>query len=166
VGIALLQIPVTRLLTRYRRTRAAALGGGVFCVAFLSFAALGLISARTPVLIGVFAATLLFTLGELLHGATASALVASTAPEATRGRHLAVYQLSWAIPTALAPAVLTGLLQLSPTGMWLLLAAGVAGSALALVRLEPKLPAQAVRAEAAAEPTVVKEEAGPRAPQS
>lgn len=179
VGIALLQIPVTRLLTGYRRTRVAALGGVVFCVAFLSFAALGLISARTPVLIGVFAATLLFTLGELLHGATASALVASTAPEATRGRHLAVYQLSWAIPTALAPAVLTGLLQLSPTGMWLLLAAGVAGSALALVRLEPRLPAQAVRAGAAVEPTeqvepveavVEKEEesglAGPRAPQA
>ncbi|MBZ6295930.1 MFS transporter [Streptomyces olivaceus] len=145
VGIALLQIPVTRFLTRYRRTRVAALGGAVFCAAFLSFAALGLISARTPVLIGVFAATLLFTLGELMHGATTSALVASAAPEATRGRHLAVYQLSWAIPTALAPAVLTALLTLSPTGMWLLLAFGIAGSALTLIRLEPRLPERAVR---------------------
>ncbi len=115
VGIALLQIPVTRVLTNYRRTRAAALGGAVFCVAFLSFAALGMVSAGTPVLIGVFVATALFTLGELLHGATASALVASTAPEATRGRHLAVYQLSWAIPTALAPAVLTALLDGLPS---------------------------------------------------
>jgi MFS family permease len=171
VGIALLQIPVTRLLTRYRRTRVAALGGVVFCVAFLSFAALGLVSAETPVLIGIFAATLLFTLGELLHGATASALVASTAPEATRGRHLAVYQLSWAIPTALAPAVLTGLLQLSPTGMWLLLAVGVAGSALTLIRLEPRLPAQAVRPTAPdPEPETEEEEelglAGPRSRQA
>ncbi len=148
VGIALLQIPVTRLLTRYRRTRVAALGGMVFCAAFLSFAALGLVSARTPVLIGVFAATLLFTLGELMHGATTSALVASAAPEATRGRHLAVYQLSWAVPTALAPAALTALLTLSPTGMWLLLAFGVAGSALTLIRLEPRLPERAVRPDA------------------
>ncbi|MEU9092886.1 MFS transporter [Streptomyces sp. NPDC087901] len=148
VGIALLQIPMTRLLTRYRRTRVAALGGMVFCAAFVSFAALGLVSARTPVLIGVFAATLLFTLGELMHGATTSALVASAAPEATRGRHLAVYQLSWAVPTALAPAALTALLTLSPTGMWLLLAFGVAGSALTLIRLEPRLPERAVRPDA------------------
>ncbi|MGW4040930.1 MFS transporter [Streptomyces sp. NPDC004778] len=145
VGIAVLQIPVPRLLTRSRRTRVAALGRAVFCAAFLSLAALGLIAARTPVLIGVFAATLLFTLGELMHGATASALVSSAAPETTRGRHLAVYQLSWATPTALAPAVLTALLTLSPTGMWLLLAFGAAGSALTLIRLEPRLPERAVR---------------------
>lgn len=146
VGIALLQIPVTRVLTRYRRTRAAALGIAVFCVAFVSFAVLGVAAAGTIVLIGVFAATALFTAGELMHGATASALVASAAPEATRGRHLAVYQLSWAVPTALAPAVLTALLTLSPAGMWLLLATGVAVSALTLVRLEPRLPAEAVYA--------------------
>lgn len=145
VGIAALQIPVTRMLTRYRRTRAAALGGAVFSLSFLSFAALGVVSTGTTLLVGVFAATALFTLGELLHGATASALVASVAPEATRGRHLAVYQLSWAIPTALAPAVLTALLALSATGMWLVLAAGVACSGLAMVRLEPRLPAQAVQ---------------------
>ncbi|MEU3455878.1 MFS transporter [Micromonospora sp. NPDC006766] len=152
VGIALLQIPATRILTNYRRTRAAALGGAVFCAAFLCFALLGVITTGTPVLIGVFAATALFTVGELLHGATASALVASTAPEETRGRHLAVYQLSWAVPTALAPAVLTALLAFSPTGMWVLLAVGVAGSALALVRLEPRLPADAVRARPAPVP--------------
>jgi MFS family permease len=149
VGIAVLQIPVTRILTRFRRTRAAGLGGLVFCVAFLCFEVLGLVSAGTPVLIGVFVATALFTAGELVHGATASALVASAAPADTRGRHLAVYQLSWAVPTALAPAVLTGLLTLSPTGMWLLLAVGVAGSAAGLIRLEPRLPVHAVRPQAA-----------------
>jgi MFS family permease len=145
VGIALLQIPVTRLLIRYRRTRAVALGGGVFSVSFLAFAALGLFAGGSILLVGVFVATALFTLGELLHGATASALVASAAPEATRGRHLSVYQLSWAVPTALAPAVLTGLLTLSPIGMWLVLATGVACSAFAMLRLEARLPAEAVR---------------------
>ncbi len=144
VGIALLQIPVSRLLVRRRRTRTAALGGGLFCLAFVSFAALGAAPGRTLVLVGVFLSTALFTVGELLHGATASALAASAAPTATRGRHLAVYQLSWAAPTALAPAVLTALLTLSPTGMWLALAATVACSALALLRLERRLPARAV----------------------
>lgn len=144
VGIALLQIPVTRLLARRRRTRSAAVGGAVFSLSFLSFAALNTLSVGTVLLVGVFAATLLFTVGELLHGAAASALAASAAPEETRGRHLSIYQLSWALPTALAPAVLTALLALSPTTMWLLLAVGVACSALCMVRLEPILPEHSV----------------------
>ncbi|MDT9701064.1 MFS transporter [Streptomyces sp. P17] len=144
VGIAALQIPVTRLLVRYRRTRAVALGAGVFGLSFVTFAVLGGASSGPALIAGVFVATAMFTAGELLHGATASALVAQAAPEQTRGRHLAVYQLSWALPIALAPTVLTALLSLSATGMWLLLAAGVAGSALGVLRLEHRLPAAAV----------------------
>jgi MFS family permease len=145
VGIAVLQIPVTRMLIRYRRTRAVALGVTVFAASFLAFAVLGLISEGSVLLVGVFAATGLFTAGELMHGATASALVASAAPEATRGRHLAVYQLSWSVPNALAPAVLTALMSLSPTALWLILAAGIGGAAVGMLRLEPRLPEEAVR---------------------
>lgn len=144
VGIALFQIPVTRRLVRYRRTRTAAFGAAMFSVSFVVFAVLAGVPVQSAQMIGVFAATALFTLGEMLHGAPLSALVSSAAPEATRGRYMAVYQFSWAIPIALAPAVLTTLLSLSVTSMWLLLAVGVACSALILVRLEPRLPAQAV----------------------
>ncbi|MGC5343905.1 MFS transporter [Streptomyces sp. DT171] len=144
VGIALLQIPVTRVLGGYRRTRAMALGAAVFAASFVFFAVLGTFPKGTAVIVGVFAATMAFTAGELLHGATASALVAQTAPEETRGRHLAIYQLSWAVPIALAPAVLTALLSVSAIGMWLLLAAGVAGAALGVLRLERRLPEAAV----------------------
>ncbi|WP_231905677.1 MFS transporter [Streptomyces davaonensis] len=155
VGIAVLQIPVTRLLVKYRRTRAVALGAGVFGLSFVTFAVLGGLSTGAALIAGVFAATALFTVGELLHGATASALVAQAAPEETRGRHLAVYQLSWAVPIALAPTVLTALLSLSATGMWLVLAAGVAGSALGVLRLERELPSTAVHPEPPVpEPTV------------
>lgn len=152
VGIAALQIPVSRFLVGFRRTRAAALGGVIFCLSFLLFEALGLVASGRTLVVGVFAATMLFTVGELLHGATASALVANAAPEATRGRHLAVYQLSWAVPTALAPAVLTSLLTLSPSAMWLVLTAGVAVSAASLVRLESRLPRPAVVPEPPAAP--------------
>jgi MFS family permease len=144
VGIALLQIPVTRVLVRYRRTRAVALGASVFALSFVTFAVLGSLSTGAALIAGVFAATAAFTAGELLHGATASALVAQAAPEETRGRHLAVYQLSWAVPIALAPTVLTALLSLSATGMWLLLAAATTGSALGVLRLEHRLPQAAV----------------------
>lgn len=144
VGIALLQIPVTRRLIRYRRTRTTAVGALTFAVSFTVFAALSIIPSESVQLVGVFAATALFTLGEMLHGAPLSALVSSAAPDETRGRYMSVYQFSWAIPTALAPAVLTALLTLSVTSMWLVLAAGVVCSALTLLRLEPRLPVQAV----------------------
>ncbi|NGY63251.1 MFS transporter [Lentzea sp. NEAU-D13] len=149
IGIALLQIPVTRFLVRFPRTRTTATGAAVIGVSFVVFAALGVVSSSAAVLLaGAFAATALFTLGELMHGATASALVSSAAPAETRGRHLSVYQFSWAIPTATAPAVLTWLMTFSATGMWLVLAAAVTASALALVRLEPRLPQEAVRTTA------------------
>ncbi|MGY1439953.1 MFS transporter [Streptomyces reniochalinae] len=144
VGIAVLQVPVTRILVRYRRTRAVALGAGVFALSFVMFAVLGSVSTGAALIAGVFTATGAFTAGELLHGATASALVAQAAPEETRGRHLAVYQLSWAVPIALAPTVLTALLSLSSLAMWLLLAAATAGSALGVLRLERVLPQAAV----------------------
>lgn len=150
-GIALLQIPVTRALVRFRRTRAVSAGAGIFALSFLVYAALSTLSDHTVLLVGVFGATALFTVGELLHGATASALVAGAAPEETRGRHMAVYQLSWAVPIALAPAVLTALLSVSATGMWLLLAAGVTVSAVGALALERRLP------EAAVHPLVPKE---------
>lgn len=144
-GIALLQMPVTRLLARSRRTRACALGQAIFVLAFGLYAVAGALpGGRKAELIGLFCGTVLFTAAELLHGASASALTASAAPEQLRGRHLAFYQFSWAIPQAVAPAVLTALLMASPTAMWLVLAAGVVVSTLFLLRLEPRLPAQAV----------------------
>ncbi|MBE3011294.1 MFS transporter [Microbispora sp. NEAU-D428] len=152
VGIALLQIPVTRRLIRYRRTRTVAAGAATFAASFAAFALLSGVPARPVALAGVFAATALFTLGEMLHGAPLSALVSSAAPEETRGRYMAVYQFSWAIPITLAPAVLTALLSLSPVSMWLLLAGGVACSALTMLRLEPRLPARAVHARIPEDP--------------
>ncbi|MEU1752918.1 MFS transporter [Micromonospora matsumotoense] len=149
IGIAVAQIPVTRALTRFRRSRAVAAGAGIFGLSFVSFAVLGATSGGAVLLAGVFAATGLFTVGELLHGATASALVVNAAPAQTRGRHLAVYQLSWAVPGALAPAVLTALLSLSPTGMWLVLAVGVVVAAVGVLRLEPHLPPEALRPQPA-----------------
>ncbi len=152
VGIALLQIPVTRRLIRYRRTRTVAAGAFTFAASFVVFAVLAGVTVQSVALAGVFAATVLFTLGEMLHGAPLSALVSSAAPEETHGRYMSVYQFSWAIPTTLAPAVLTALLGLSPVSMWLLLAGGAACSALTVLRLETRLPARAVHPNAGQDP--------------
>jgi biotin carboxylase/MFS family permease len=144
VAVAALQVPVTRALVRRRRTRAAAFGGAVFSLSFLAFAGLRVLPGGDTALVGVFVATSLFTVGELLHGATASSLSANAAPARTRGRHLAFYQLSWSIPTAAAPALFTWLLAWSPAATWLLLAGGTAAAATALLAVERLLPAAAV----------------------
>src|SRR5262249_42073949 len=57
VGIAVLQIPVTRVLVRYRRTRVAAVGFLMFAASFLFFAVLALSVKGSVLLIGVFTAT-------------------------------------------------------------------------------------------------------------
>ena len=143
-GIALLQLPVTRSLARFRRTRACALGQLIFAVAFGLYGIAAIMHGGPLELADLFAGTVLFTVAELLHGATSSALTTSAAPEQLRGRYLAVFQFSWTIPQAIAPAVLTALLVFSPAALWLLLITGVVVSAVFIVRLEPRLPLHAV----------------------
>ena len=144
---ALLQVPVTHLLRNTRRTRATALGGAVFTLSFVVYAASGALHGQAAALGGLFAGTVLFSLGELMHGATSSALAASAAPESLRGRYLSFYQFSWAIPAALAPVVLTALLAASPLLLWVVLGGGTGLAALALLPLEPRLPREAVYPE-------------------
>jgi MFS family permease len=145
IGIAVLQIPLTRLVVRRRRTRTAATGGVVFAVSFLLFAAAALLPGHDLLIGCLFLAVLLYTSGELLHSPAASALATGSAPAALRGRYMAFYQLSWALPSAAAPILFTAALVVSPTGLWLLLTAMASGSALALLRMERHLPDGAVR---------------------
>ncbi|MFC1409698.1 MDR family MFS transporter [Streptacidiphilus sp. N1-12] len=145
IGIAVVQIPLTRLVIRRARTRTAALGGAVFALSFLLFASSALLPGQGPLLGCLFLATALYTTGELLHSPATSALATGTAPAELRGRYMAFYQLSWALPSAAAPTLFTAGLALSPTGLWLLLATLASGSALALLRMEHRLPEAAVR---------------------
>jgi MFS family permease len=47
-----------------------------------------------------------------------SDLVLSLSTPSNRGRYFAVHQLSWSVPSALAPAVLTGLLSWGAAALW------------------------------------------------
>ncbi len=145
VGIALVQVPLGRLIVRRRRNRSAALGAAVFAASFLLFAASALLPGPGPLLGCLFLATGLYTTGELLHSPGASALAAGAAPADLRGRYMAVYQMSWALPSAAAPTLFTVGLTVSPTGLWLLLTALAAGSGVALLRMERVLPDAAIR---------------------
>lgn len=80
--------------------------------------------ALAHTLVAFLAATLLVSLGNLLMFGRTYALVAELAPEAARGRYLAVYGLSWGVATVVAPITSTQLLVgMGAAGLWGLTAA-------------------------------------------
>ncbi|MFG2297144.1 MFS transporter [Streptomyces sp. NPDC048603] len=134
-----------------RRTRSAALGSLLFAAAFAGQIVLGTVRpGQTGLLIALLAIVVVYTLGELIHSTSGGALSVSAAPEPVRGRYLATYQLSYSLATALAPSLFTALLAVDGRLPWALLTVAALGSALALLRLERHLPAEAVYAEPSA----------------
>lgn len=130
-----------------RRTRSAALGALLFAAAFAAQIVLGTLRpGQTVTLVALLAIVVVYTLGELIHSPSGGALSVSAAPEAVRGRYLATYQLSYALATALAPSLFTALLAVDGRLPWALLTVAALGAALALLRLERHLPAEAVYA--------------------
>lgn len=130
-----------------RRTRSAALGALLFAAAFVAQILLGTLRpGQSATLIALMVIVVVYTLGELVHSPSGGALSVSAAPEAVRGRYLATYQLSYSLASALAPSLFTALLAVDGRLPWAVLAVAALGAALALVRLERHLPAEAVHA--------------------
>lgn len=109
VQVALTQTVIARQIERHRPTRAIAAGCLLNATAFAMFA--GLYAAPDwMVLIGLFIAMIVFTLGEVVGLPAIENLSVSIPPEHLRGRYLGVYQLSWSVGEIAAPAVLIYLL--------------------------------------------------------
>ncbi|MEW2414951.1 MFS transporter [Streptomyces sp. NPDC046866] len=150
-----------------RRTRSAALGSLLFAAAFVAQVVLGTVRpGQTATLVALLAIVVVYTLGELVHSPSGGALSVSAAPEAVRGRYLATYQLSYSLATALAPSLFTSLLSVDGRLPWAVLALAAAGAALALLRLERHLPAEAVYAEPPAAAVAAGRAAAPSAPRT
>ncbi|MFE2050904.1 MFS transporter [Streptomyces sp. NPDC059459] len=90
--------------------------------AFTAFGAL-LVLPGWSVIAGLLIAMVLYTAGEILSSPPTSELSVVMAPDHLRGRYLGVYQMSWSIGSALAPALLTGLLEAGAALPWMFLAA-------------------------------------------
>ncbi|MCX4801489.1 MFS transporter [Streptomyces sp. NBC_01214] len=136
-----------------RRTRSAALGALLFAAAFVGQIVLGTLRpGQSATLVALLVIVVVYTLGELVHSPSGGALSVSAAPEAVRGRYLATYQLSYSLAGALAPSLFTALLAVDGRLPWAVLAVAALGAALALLRLERHLPAEAVYAEPPAAP--------------
>ncbi len=144
VLVAAGQLPVLRWQQNARRTHAMAFAGIVFIGSFGAFAGSALLPGGLAVSVGLLAGTVLYTLGELLHSTPSASLAAGAAPTSHRGRYLAVYQLTWAISAIVTPVGFTTLISISPNLFWTVLTAAVALASATMVRLAPRLPAEAV----------------------
>lgn len=142
VQVAVLQTYVTRHAEGHRIARVIAVAALLNALAFGIFAAL-YVAPQAVVLPGLFVAMTIFTFGEILGLPAIDSLSVALAPEAVRGRYLAVYQLSWTVGEVAAPLILTFLLaRAAVLPMLFLLVLSLL--ALPLLRaLEPRLPAAA-----------------------
>lgn len=138
--IALAQGPVVRALTGRSRVRAlqasSALSGACALVMLLAAA----VPPGTGVAVVLLAVTV-FTLGELVESPVLAALASEAAPDALRGRYLALHQLSWNVSNTVAPALLTGLLALGAVPVWLALGALAAVAGGGITAVAARVPA-------------------------
>jgi Na+/melibiose symporter-like transporter len=117
-----LQLPVNRLA---ERASAAASLYGALAAWVVSFGLLAVLAsdASINVIAGFLVVVLVYSLGEILFGATLGALTVRAAPAHVRGRYLGLYQLSWTLSAIIAPAVLLPLSGIGPAAPWIVLAA-------------------------------------------
>lgn len=101
--VVLLQFPITRWIKGHRPLMMMAVGMVLYAIGFGVY---GFISVYALFLVAV--ATL--TVGEMVTAPTSQALASHFAPEDMRGRYMAVYGFSWAVPTAFGP-LLAGLIM-------------------------------------------------------
>jgi MFS family permease len=117
--VVLLQFPITRWIRGHRPLMMMAVGMVLYAVGFGLYS---VVSAYVLFLVAV--ATL--TVGEMVTAPTSQALASRFAPEAMRGRYMAVYGFSWAVPTAFGP-LLAGLIMDNADPRWVWYATGLVG---------------------------------------
>ena len=88
-------------------------------------------------------ATVIFTLGETLHGPSQSALVADLAPPHLRGRYMSLVTNSYALGFTIGPAIGGVLLAASPNAPWLVSIVALSIAGMAMLMLEQQAPESA-----------------------
>jgi len=144
VTVVLVQVPVARLAEGRRRVRLMALAAIIFTACSLLVIAAGAV-APGPAYALLLAVCVAVGAGECFYTATLMPLTAELAPEGLRGRYMAALGFSWWAGLAIAPALGGPLLSRSPAAVFTVAAAASAAAGVALLRLEPRLPARARR---------------------
>lgn len=116
------------------RGRVLVAGHACFAVGYLLFLAADRVAAVGPAVAVVLLGAGSYSLGEILGGPVTSTVAAESAPDALRGRYLALNQLAVTVAGTVAPVALSWLLSGGAAAIWLTLAGVSAlGAALATV---------------------------------
>jgi MFS family permease len=115
--VVVLQFWTTRKTKRFPPMAMMALGTAFYMV---GFAAYGFVSGFALFLV----AMLLITIGEMISVPLSQSLAAHFAPEDMRGRYMAVFGLSWAIPSTFAPMA-AGVIMDNYNPNWIWYASGI-----------------------------------------
>jgi MFS family permease len=114
IMVVFFQFWVSRVIKRRAPFLMMALGTLFYMIGFSMF---GLVSAYY-LFVG---AIVIVTMGEMIVVPTSQALAANFAPEEMRGRYMAAFGLSWALPSTLAPAAAGYILDnFNPNLLWYL----------------------------------------------
>ncbi|MGW2277201.1 MFS transporter [Streptomyces sp. NPDC001770] len=103
------------------RSRVLVAGHACFAAGYLLFLAADHVAALALAVGVVLLGAGSYTLGEILGGPITSTVAAESAPDALRGRYLALNQLAVTVAGAVAPAALSGLLATGAASIWLTL---------------------------------------------
>ncbi|WP_329280551.1 MFS transporter [Streptomyces sp. NBC_00691] len=123
---------VVRWLGGRTRSRVLVAGHACFAAGYLLFLAADRVVALALAVGVVLLGAVGYTFGEVLCGPITATVAAESAPDALRGRYLALNQLAVTVAGAVAPAALSGLLSGGATTIWLtLVGVSVLGAALA-----------------------------------
>jgi MFS family permease len=138
--IVLAQLPIARLAEGRRRMPIFAAIGVVWAASWLLVPVAGLWLAGVAAAMTISLAAAVFALGECLHGAVQAPLVADLADPRLLGRYMAMSAFSWQVGFTIGPPVGGALLSLSPTGLWIVVAAVCLCAAASSLFLERGLP--------------------------
>lgn len=136
ITVILFQFQTTRRIKKYPAFVMMATGTFFYMIGFGMF---GFVTVYW-----LFAAAIvIITIGEMVIMPTASALAANFAPEDMRGRYMAVFGLSWALPATVGPSAAGYILDnFNPNLLWYIGAALCAVSVLGFLLLHLRLGGQ------------------------
>jgi MFS family permease len=119
--VALTQTTITRLTERRDPVTllqlAAVLWGACFLIMWVASAVSGVF-----VIVILLIDIVIYTAAEIVYSPTMSDMVVRFASASQRGRYFAVHQLSWSIPSTVAPAAFTWLMAREAGWLWIALA--------------------------------------------
>jgi hypothetical protein len=139
VAVVAGQRPIVALLAGRSRTAGLIGAATIFAACFGLLIPLEAVSL--PVATGLILFTSLgFSIAEAMFGPTGTAAAAAAAPPGAEGRASSIFQLSWGLPVALAPGLLSALLSAGNALTWSVLALTCAAAVPALLVLRRKLP--------------------------